>query len=229
MSRAVVLLSGGMDSAVTLALAAAENAAVHALSFGYGQRHARELDCAEAQARAFQVHQHRIVELDFGAWARSALTGHGAVPLDREAPAGSIPPTYVPARNTLFLAYALAWAEVLEAPRIYLGANAVDYSGYPDCRPEFLQAFEQLANLATRAAVEGRLCFQIRAPLLRHTKAEIVRLGADLGVDFGLTHSCYDPGAGGAPCERCDACHLRAKGFAAAGILDPLSSPRGGG
>ena len=222
MSAAVVLLSGGLDSTVSLALAAGECSSLHALSFAYGQRHARELECARWQARRWKAREHRIIQLDFGSWAKSALTGHGAVPRDGE-PSGAIPPTYVPARNTVLLAYALAWAEVLEAPRIYIGANAVDYSGYPDCRPEFLDAFQALANLATRAAIEGRLRFEIRAPLLQLSKAEIVRLGQRLAVDFGHTHSCYDPGAEGAACGACDACRLRLQGFAAAGLADPLA------
>ena len=220
--RAVVLLSGGLDSATCLLIARQEGLATYALSFDYGQRHGVELDRAAALAKRYGVCEHRVVRLDLGSPGASALTDSSrTVPrhsLGREA----IPPTYVPARNTLFLAHALAWAEPLGAPDIYIGANALDYSGYPDCRPEFLEAFEKLANLATKAGVEGTLHFRIQAPLLRLTKAGIVRRAADLGLDFTLTSSCYDPSAEGRPCRACDACLLREKGFREAGVEDPL-------
>jgi len=218
--RAVVLLSGGLDSATCLLIARAEGFEVHALSFDYGQRHAVELDAARSVARRYGAFEHRVVKIELPEPGASALTDRAtAVPKDslgRE----SIPVTYVPARNTLFLAHALAWAEALAASEIFIGANSLDYSGYPDCRPEFLEAFERAANLGTRAGVEGRVVFRIRAPLLRMTKAEIVAMAARLGLDFGLTSSCYDPASDGSPCGACDACLLRIKGFREAGIED---------
>jgi len=219
---AVVLLSGGLDSATTLAIARAQGYACHALSFRYGQRHALELSSAAAVARHLGAADHRVVEIDLRAFGGSALTADLPVPKDRDeaARAEGIPVTYVPARNTIFLAYALASAEVLGAADIFLGVNAVDYSGYPDCRPEFVQAFERLANLATRAGVEGRH-LTIHAPLLSMTKTEIIARGLELGVDFGMTLSCYDPASDGASCGRCDACHLRLEGFRQLGRTDP--------
>lgn len=222
MKPAVVLLSGGLDSATALAVAVRDGFACHALTVAYGQRHAVELAASERVARQLGVVAHRTMNLDLRAFGGSALTGAIDVPKDRDesAMASSIPVTYVPARNTVFLALALAYAETVGAFDIYLGVNAVDYSGYPDCRPEFLRAFEALANLATKAGVEGGR-FAIRAPLVHLSKAEIIRLGASLGVDYGLTHSCYDPVADGAACGRCDSCLIRKAGFGAAGLLDP--------
>lgn len=216
--KAVVLVSGGLDSATVLALAAASGARCYALTFDYGQRHRVELDAARRVARAQRAADHRVVKLDIGWMGGSALTD-AAIPVPQEFSAG-IPVTYVPARNTVFLSIALGWAEVLGAADIYIGANAVDYSGYPDCRPEFIQAFERLANLATRAGVEGR-GFRVQAPLMRLRKHEIIREGVRLGVDYSLTLSCYDPDAAGLACGRCDSCRLRAQGFAEAGVADP--------
>jgi 7-cyano-7-deazaguanine synthase len=217
---AIVLLSGGLDSATCLLLAREEGLAVHALSFDYGQRHAIELERARAIAARYGVRDHRVVRLDFPGAGASALTDP-TLPVPRnDLGSNAIPITYVPARNTLFLAHALAWGEVTGAGDIFIGANALDYSGYPDCRPEFLEAFERMANLGTKAGVEGR-AFRIRAPLLRMTKAEIVRRAAELGLDFALTISCYEPGSSGEPCEACDACLLREKGFREAGLSDP--------
>ena len=220
---AVVLLSGGLDSATTLYLAQRDGYVLHALSFRYGQRHAHELACAARVARAAGVAQHAVLDIDLRAIGGSALTGDLAVPKNRSAAerAGAIPDTYVPARNTIFLALALAWAETRGAADIFIGVNALDYSGYPDCRPEYLAAFERLANLATKAGVEGRLRLRIHAPLLRMTKAEIIRTGLDLGVDYSLTSSCYDPAPGGRACGACDACRLRAQGFTGLGLRDP--------
>jgi 7-cyano-7-deazaguanine synthase len=218
---AVVLLSGGLDSATCLLIAREQGFEVHALSFDYGQRHRVELDAARAIAKRYDASSHRIVKVELPGAASSALTEPAlAVPknsLGREA----IPITYVPARNTLFLAHAIAWAESLDAADVFIGANALDYSGYPDCRPEFLQAFERMANLGTRAGVEGRSAFRIRSPLLQMTKAEIVKEGARLGLDFALTSSCYDPGPDDRPCGACDSCLLRIKGFREAGHQDP--------
>ena len=216
--RAVVLVSGGLDSATVLALAAASGARCHALTFGYGQRHRVELDAARRVARQLGVADHRVVRLDIGWMGGSALTDT-RIAVPQESTPG-IPVTYVPARNTVFLSIALGWAEVLGASDIYIGANAVDYSGYPDCRPEFIRAFESLANLATRAGVEGR-GFRVHAPLMQMRKQEIIRTGTRLGVDYSLTLSCYDPDASGLACGRCDACRLRAQGFAEAGVADP--------
>ena len=220
---AVVLLSGGLDSATTLALARAEGFEPCALSFRYGQRHAGELEAARAVARQLGVARHEIAEIDLRAMGGSALTADIPVPQDRAEPeiAAGIPVTYVPARNTIFLAYALGWCEVLGAAYIFIGVNAVDYSGYPDCRPEFIRAFETLANLATKAGVEGRRRFRIHTPLIALRKAEIIRTGMALGVDYSLTRSCYSPDAAGNGCGRCDACGLRLKGFREAGIPDP--------
>jgi 7-cyano-7-deazaguanine synthase len=222
---AVVLLSGGLDSAVTLAWMRAGGFRCTALSFDYGQRHRVELECAARLAKALGAESHRVAPVDLRAFGGSALTADIAVPKDRDvAHAHDIPVTYVPARNTIFLSIALGLAEVLGAHDLAIGVNALDYSGYPDCRPEFVQAFERLANLATRAGVqaaaEGRQAFAVHVPLLHLTKAQIIRMGADLGVDFGLTSSCYDPGARGQPCGHCDSCQLRAQGFAQAGLRD---------
>lgn len=221
--RAVVLLSGGMDSATTLAIARAEGFECHALSFRYGQRHAVELDRAAALAQRLGAAEHRIVTLDPAAFQGSSLTGTGAVPKGRsdDAIAHGIPSTYVPARNTIFLAYALGIAEQLAAFDIFLGINALDYSGYPDCRPEFLDAFQRMAQLATRAGVEGHRPVTIHAPLLALTKREIIARGLALGVDYAMTLTCYDPTPDGRACGRCDACHLRLRGFEENGIVDP--------
>jgi 7-cyano-7-deazaguanine synthase len=220
---AVVLLSGGVDSATAAALSAREGFALFALSFAYGQRHAAELDAARRVARALGVVRHEVLTIDLRAFGGSALTADIAVPKDRtEAEMGAdIPITYVPARNTIFLAFALGWAEVLEASAIVVGVNVYDYSGYPDCRPEYIEAFERLAALATKAGVEGRQRVTIRTPLIQMTKAEIIRAGARVGVDYSLTLSCYDPSPDGAACGHCDACALRRKGFAEAGVPDP--------
>jgi 7-cyano-7-deazaguanine synthase len=222
--RSVVLLSGGLDSATTLAIARANGDEVYALSVDYGQRHGLELIRAAAQARLQGVVEHRTVSLDLRAVGGSALTDRADVPKDRSADAmgHGIPITYVPARNTILLGLSLGYAEVVGAFDIYFGANAVDYSGYPDCRPEFLEQFERLANVATKAAVEGKGRFHLHAPLMRLTKAEIIRLGTKLGVNYGETHSCYDPDDVGRACGRCDSCQLRLKGFAEAGVKDPI-------
>jgi 7-cyano-7-deazaguanine synthase len=221
--RAVVLLSGGVDSATTLAIARAEGFAPYALTFRYGQRHAAEVAAAERVARALGAADHVVLDLDLRRFGGSALTADIPVPKDRDAAeiGRGIPVTYVPARNTIFLAFALAWAEVLGSQDVFIGANVLDYSGYPDCRPEYLAAFQRMADLATRAGVEGRQRLTVHAPLLRLTKKEIVERGLALGVDYGLTLSCYDPWDDGAACGRCDACRLRLKGFAEAGVTDP--------
>jgi len=218
-----VLLSGGVDSATAAALTARDGFALYALSFAYGQRHAAELDAARRVARALGVVRHEILTIDLRAFGGSALTADIAVPKDRTPSqmGGDIPVTYVPARNTIFLAFALAWAEVLTASDVVIGVNVLDASGYPDCRPEFVEAFERLAALATRAGVEGRHALRIRTPLIRLTKAEIIRAGVAAGVDYALTLSCYDPSPDGAACGRCDACALRRKGFVEAGVPDP--------
>jgi len=222
MSRsAVILLSGGLDSATCLLIAREEGFAVHALSFDYGQRHRVELERARALASRYGAPEHRVERIDLPRGASVLTDSSLPVPKDRLG-ADAIPSTYVPARNTVFLSHAVAWAETLGAFDVFLGANALDYSGYPDCRPEFLEAFERMANLATRAGVEGRGAFRIRAPLLRMTKAEIVRKASELGLDFGLTSSCYDPSPSGQPCGHCDSCLLREKGFREAGIPDPM-------
>lgn len=225
--KAVCLVSGGLDSATSLACARRDGFDCHALTLDYGQRHRVELEAARRIARVLGAREHLILRVDLRQFGASALTAEIDVPKRREgeeAPAG-IPITYVPARNTIFLAVALAWAEVLEASHLVLGVNAVDYSGYPDCRPEYIDAFERMANLATKAGVEGRTRIRIHAPLIRLTKAEIIRLGADLGVDFSITHSCYDPDPAGRPCGACDSCLIRRRGFAEAGLVDPLEYP----
>jgi len=219
--RAVVLLSGGLDSATAAAIGRSEGFDLYALTVAYGQRHRCEIESARAVARALGVVRHVELQVDLSAFGGSALTDAIEVPKDRDLEASDIPATYVPARNTVFLALALAWAETLGAQDIYIGVNALDYSGYPDCRPEFVEAFERLAGLATKAGVEGAR-LRIHAPLMRMTKAEIIRRGLALGVDYGLTHSCYDPDASGRPCGHCDSCLLRAKGFAEAGVRDPV-------
>ncbi|MBN2580066.1 MAG: 7-cyano-7-deazaguanine synthase QueC [Pirellulales bacterium] len=221
---AVVLLSGGLDSATAAALARQEGYSLYALSVDYGQRHRFELASARRVAEALGVERHAVVKVDLAQFGGSALTADVAVPKGRaeEEMACGIPVTYVPARNTVFLALALAYAETVGAADIFLGVNALDYSGYPDCRPEYIAAFEKLANLATKAGVEGVLKFKIHAPLISMTKAEIIRRGTELGVDYGLTHSCYDPDPRGLACGRCDACLLRQKGFAEANLQDPL-------
>lgn len=225
---AVVLLSGGLDSATALAIAQRDGFDCAAISFDYGQRHRQELAAAARVAAAAGVSRHVVVPLDLRPIGGSALTSDVAVPKDRDesAMAGDIPVTYVPARNTVFLAVALGWAETLGAAHLFVGVNAVDYSGYPDCRPAFVEAFERLANVATKAGVEGTR-FVVHAPLIRMTKAEIIRTGLALGVDYALTHSCYDPLPDGGPCGRCDSCVLRRKGFAEAGTTDPLAYPAG--
>lgn len=220
MKKAVVLLSGGLDSATTLAVASREGFVCHALSVAYGQRSTAELEAARSVAAGLGVAEHRMVHVDFGQWGGSALTDPAiAVP---SAPAPGIPATYVPARNTIFLALALSWAEALSARDLFIGVNAIDYSGYPDCRPAFLAAFEHLAAVATRAGVSGD-GFRVHAPLLELSKAEIIRLGMGLGVDFGKTVSCYQADAQGRACGTCDACRLRRRGFAEAGVADPTS------
>ena len=220
---AVVLLSGGLDSTTTLAIARHEGFAVYALSFQYGQRHQIEIDAARKIAECFQVRQHIILPIDLRTFGGSALTSAIDVPKDRspQCMTQDIPVTYVPARNTIFLSLALAWAEVLGAEDIFLGVNALDYSGYPDCRPEFIAAFERLANLATKAGVEGRLKLKIHAPLMQLTKGQIIRRGLELGVDYGLTTSCYDPSPLGQACGHCDACLLRLQGFRENQLPDP--------
>ncbi len=222
--RAVVLLSGGLDSSTVLKIAMAHHDEVFALSFRYGQRHSVELDCASRVAESASVAKHVIVDIDLRQFGGSALTDDIDVPKGRSDAdmVDEIPITYVPARNTIFLSFGLAWAEVLKADDIYVGVNAVDYSGYPDCRPEFISAFEAMANLATKESVEGRSHIRIHTPLIDLTKAEIIREGLALGVDYSLTSSCYDPGDNGNPCRSCDSCLLREKGFAAAGVADPL-------
>jgi 7-cyano-7-deazaguanine synthase len=223
---AVVLLSGGLDSYTAAAIAKADGCELNALTIHYGQRHAREVDAARAVAKALGVVRHKELSLDLRAFGGSSLTSDVDVPRDRNLDASDIPSTYVPARNTIFLSLALGWAEVLGARHIVMGVNALDYSGYPDCRPEFIHAFEALANLATRAGVEGER-FHVQTPLIMMTKAEIIQRGLSLGLDYGLTHSCYDPLPSGRPCGRCDSCVLRARGFAAAGVSDPLLREEG--
>jgi 7-cyano-7-deazaguanine synthase len=221
--RAVCLLSGGLDSSVCLALAQRQGFECYALSFDYGQRHRVELESAARVAQSLGAARHLVVPIDLRVFGGSALTSDIAVPKGRSAAqmAAEIPVTYVPARNTVFLSLALAWAEVLGCSDIFIGVNALDYSGYPDCRPEYIEAFEEMANLATKAGVEGRMGLKIHTPLIRLSKAEIVKLGAQLGLDFSLTHSCYDPDEAGRPCGQCDSCVLRRKGFEEAGEKDP--------
>jgi 7-cyano-7-deazaguanine synthase len=223
MPRAVLLLSGGLDSTTLLAHAVHEGFDVYAMTFRYGQRHASEIEAARRIAAHYPVRDHVIVDIDLRTFGGSALTSDIEVPKDRAAAEMSrgIPVTYVPARNTIFLSFALAWAEVLGARDIFIGVNALDYSGYPDCRPEYIRAYERMANLATRGGVEGTNPIRIRTPLIELTKAEIIQRGLRLGVDYSITQSCYDPSPDGAACGRCDACRLRLKGFAEAGVTDP--------
>lgn len=222
--KAVVLLSGGVDSTTCLAIARAEGFAPYALSFRYGQRHSIELDAARRVAEDLGAIEHIVIDIDLRRFGGSALTADIDVPKDRDeaAMAGEIPATYVPARNTIFLSFALAWAEALGSQDIFIGVNAIDYSGYPDCRPAYIRAYESMANLATKAGVEGRQRLTIHTPLMDLTKAGIIRRGVELGVDFGMTLSCYDPDPNGTACRRCDACALRAKGFSEAGLPDPV-------
>jgi 7-cyano-7-deazaguanine synthase len=224
MSRAVLLLSGGLDSYTAGAIARADGYELHALTVRYGQVHAREVAAARDVARDLGAARHIELDVDLAAFGGSTLVGDGAVPKDRALDAGGIPSTYVPARNTIFLSLALGWAEAIGAGAIVIGVNALDYSGYPDCRPEYLEAFERLARLATRAGVEGKP-LRILAPLLRLSKAEIIRTGLSFRLDYALTHSCYDPGPAGRACGRCDSCRLRARGFAEAGVADPAAEP----
>jgi 7-cyano-7-deazaguanine synthase len=221
LKRAVVLLSGGLDSYTAAAIAKSDGFTLHALTIQYGQRHSREIEAARRVAGALGVAQHLEVGLDLRGIGGSALTSETPVPRDRDLTVSDIPPTYVPARNTIFLSLALAWAEALDARDLVIGVNALDYSGYPDCRPAFIRAFEALAALATKAGVEGAH-FCVHTPLIALTKADIIRRGVRLGLDYSLTHSCYDPSPSGAACGRCDSCALRAKGFAEAGLPDPL-------
>jgi 7-cyano-7-deazaguanine synthase len=223
MKRAVVLLSGGIDSTTTLAIAIAEGYEVYALSFDYGQRHQIETEAARRIADSLGAKEHRVAKIDLCIFGGSALTDDIDVPKQRSETeiAHGIPVTYVPARNTIFLAYALGWAEVIPSSDIFLGVNAIDYSGYPDCRPEFIEAFETMANLGTKAGMEGKH-FQIHTPLMKFSKAEIIREAVELGVDLSLTHSCYDPSPQGLACGQCDSCLLRLKGFREAGIKDPI-------
>jgi 7-cyano-7-deazaguanine synthase len=224
-SPAIVLLSGGLDSTTTLAYALDRGYDVRAMTFRYGQRHAHEVDAARQIAKALGVHEHTVVDIDLRSFGGSALTTDEPVPKDRapdDLRKGGIPVTYVPARNTIFLSFALAWAEVLNAQDIFIGVNALDYSGYPDCRPEYIAAFERLANLATRGGVEGTLRITVHAPLIDLTKGQIIGLGRTLGVDYALTTSCYDPTADGRACGHCDACLIRRRGFLEAGISDPV-------
>jgi len=223
-AKAVCLLSGGLDSSTCLGIAKREGYEGYALSFDYGQRHRIELESAARVAKFFGAREHRTIKIDLRAFGGSALTDEIEVP--KSGLSQGIPVTYVPARNTIFLSLAMAWAEVLESSDIFIGVNAIDYSGYPDCRPEFIAAFERMANLATKAAVEGRTRLKIHTPLAKLNKAGIVRLGAEVGLDFSLTHSCYDPDEKGRPCGRCDSCILRGKGFEEAGIIDPLNENR---
>jgi 7-cyano-7-deazaguanine synthase len=221
--KAVVLSSGGIDSTTAMAIAKSEGYQIYSLSFGYGQRHAFELESAKRVAEALGALKHLVIDIDLRKIGGSALTDRIDVPKARteEVMKKEIPITYVPARNTIFLSYALAWAEVVEAPDIFIGVNAIDYSGYPDCRPEYIKSFENMANLAIKAAVEGKMKINIRTPLIRMTKAEIIRKGVELGIDYRLTHSCYDPSPDGKACGQCDSCLLRKKGFIEAGIPDP--------
>lgn len=222
MKRAVVLVSGGLDSATALAICIRDGFEAHALSFDYGQRHLIEVEAAKRVAASLGAREHRFAAIDLRVFGGSALTDEISVPKNREPKeTPDIPTTYVPARNTIFLSYALAWCEVLGATDIFIGANAVDYSGYPDCRPAFIAAFEQLAAVATKAGVEGTR-FRVHAPLISMSKAQIIRMGTELGVDFSLTHSCYDPAADGVACGSCDSCRIRLEGFRSAGLEDPI-------
>lgn len=224
--KAIVLLSGGMDSTTAMAIAKERGYEIYALSFDYGQRHVRELESAKRISSQFQAKEHMIIAFNIGQMGGSALTSQIEVPKGRipQEMAKEIPVTYVPARNTIFLSFALAWAEVLECEDIFFGANVLDYSGYPDCRPEYIAAFENMANLATKAGVEGKTRVKIHTPLIRMTKADIIKKGIELGVDYSLTHSCYDPKPDGSHCGQCDSCILRKKGFVEAGMQDPLIS-----
>jgi 7-cyano-7-deazaguanine synthase len=221
--KAVVLSSGGIDSTTAMAIAKHEGFKIYSLSFFYGQRHAFELEAAQKVAKAIGVTEHLVINVDLKQIGGSSLTDDIDVPKDRDEQeiTREIPDTYVPARNTIFLSFALAWAEVLKSFDIFIGVNAIDYSGYPDCRPEYIDAFERMANLATKAGVEGDMRIRIRTPLIRLTKAQIIQKGIDLGVDFALTHSCYDPSPQGFACGKCDSCFLRRKGFKEAGVTDP--------
>jgi len=228
--RAVLLLSGGLDSTTTLALARSDGFDVYAMSFQYGQRHAAETNLARRAGERWGVRDHVVATIDLRVFGGSALTSDVPVPKDRPMDEESgVPITYVPARNTIFLSYALAWSEVLGASDIFIGVNALDYSGYPDCRPEYIRAYEQMANLATRGGVDGTLPVRIRTPLIGMTKAEIIRLGMRLGVDYSQTTSCYDPNERGEACGHCDACQLRLRGFAEAGVRDPAAYAQGSG
>jgi 7-cyano-7-deazaguanine synthase len=223
--KAVVLLSGGIDSATTLAIARNEGYNTYAISFNYGQRHSFELEKAAKIAGLFKSEKHLVVNIDLRKFGGSALTDSIPVPKDRNEKdiSHGIPSTYVPARNTIFLSLSLGWAEIIEADDIFIGVNAIDYSGYPDCRPEYIEAFQQMASIATKAGVEGKSKIKIHTPLINMSKAEIIKKGASLGVDFSLTHSCYDPISSGNPCGICDSCLLRLKGFLDAGLKDPLA------
>lgn len=221
--KAVVLASGGLDSTTVMAIARSEGYEIYSLSFRYGQRHALELEAAERVGRAFGAKEHIVIDIDLTMIGGSALTDNIEVPKGRneEEMQREIPVTYVPARNTIFLSYAMAWAEVLGASDIFIGVNAVDYSGYPDCRPEYIEAFERMANLATKIGVEGKTRLKIKTPLINMTKARIIQKGIELGVDYSITHSCYDPSPEGRACGQCDSCLLRKKGFKKAGVPDP--------
>ena len=225
MKKAVILLSGGLDSATTLAIAQNDGFTPYGLTFSYGQRHQFEIGASQKIAEACNLTDHIITEIDLRAFGGSALTDDIDVPKDRSenTMSGSIPVTYVPARNTIFLSFALAWAEVLQSNDIFLGVNSMDYSGYPDCRPEYIQSFQTMANLATKAGVEGNQSIIIHTPLISMTKEEIIRKGLELGVDYSLTHSCYDPDKAGNACGRCDSCSIRLKGFQEAGTADPIN------
>jgi 7-cyano-7-deazaguanine synthase len=222
--KAVVLLSGGIDSTTTLAIAKNQGYQVFAITFNYGQRHSVELDRAAIIAERFKTEKHIVIDIDLRKFGGSALTDNVPVPKDRgeKEISQGIPPTYVPARNTIFLSLALGWAEIINAEDIFIGVNAIDYSGYPDCRPEYIEAFQKMSSLATRAAVEGKSKIKIHSPLINMSKSAIIKKGSELGVDFSLTHSCYDPLPSGNPCGRCDSCLLRLKGFEEAGLKDPL-------
>jgi 7-cyano-7-deazaguanine synthase len=228
MKRAVALASGGLDSSTVIALARKQDFDIYALSFDYGQRHCCEIEAARRVVQSLGIAHHVIAKIDLRMFGGSALTADINVPKSRDPNfiSSEIPVTYVPARNTVFLSFALAWCEVLNAQDIFIGVNAIDYSGYPDCRPEFLEAFERLANLATKAGVEGKARFKIHAPLLRMTKAQIIRAGVEAGVEFSLTHSCYDPTPEGLACGACDSCILRRRGFEEAGVPDPTNYKR---
>ena len=225
MKKAVILLSGGLDSATTLAIAQNDGFTPYGLTFSYGQRHQFEIGASQKIAEACNLTDHIITEIDLRAFGGSALTDDIDVPKDRSenTMSGSIPVTYVPARNTIFLSFALAWAEVLQSNDIFLGVNSMDYSGYPDCRPEYIQSFQAMANLATKAGVDGAQSITIHTPLISMTKGEIIRKGLELGVDYSLTHSCYDPDKAGNACGRCDSCSIRLKGFQEAGTADPIN------